>query len=66
MRSNQRYVLLGFLGTAAFLGFAVRGLVVPLLARLEIVDPQIGFAAGTDLLGLTVGVVTFLVLNRGD
>jgi preprotein translocase SecE subunit len=64
MHNNQRYILLGFLSTAAFLGFAVRGLVVPLLARLEVVDPQLGFVAGTDLLGLTVGVVTFLGLNR--
>jgi preprotein translocase SecE subunit len=64
MHNNQRYILLGFLSTAAFLGFAVRGLVVPLLARLEVVDPQLGFVAGTDLLGLAVGVVTFLGLNR--
>ena len=64
MHNNQRYVLMGFLGTAAFLGFAVRGLVIPLLARIEVVDPQIGFLSGTDFLGLVVGVVTFLVLNR--
>ncbi|MGB0638748.1 MAG: preprotein translocase subunit SecE [Myxococcota bacterium] len=61
---NQRYILIGFLGTAAFLGFALRGLAVPLLARLEIVDPQIGFISGTGLLGLAIGVITFLVMNR--
>ena len=61
---NQRYILMGFLSVAAFLGFAVRGLVVPLLARLDVVDPQIGFISGTDALGIVVGVVTFMVMNR--
>ena len=61
---NQRYILMGFMSVAAFLGFAVRGLVVPLLARIEVVDPQIGFFSGTDALGIIVGVVTFLVMNR--
>jgi len=61
---NQRYILMGFLSVAAFLGFAVRGLLVPLLARLDVVDPQIGFISGTDALGIVVGVVTFLVMNR--
>ncbi len=64
MGNNQRYILLSFLGVAAFLGFAIRGLLVPLLARIEVVDPQIGFISGTDLLGIVIGVVTFLVLNR--
>jgi preprotein translocase SecE subunit len=64
MISNQRYILMGFLGTAAFLGFAIRGLLVPLLARIEVVDPAIGPLLGTDLLGLTVGIVTFLGMNR--
>jgi len=61
---NQRYILMGFLTVAAFLGFAVRGLAVPMLARLDIVDPQIGFVSGTAALGILVGVVTFLVMNR--
>jgi preprotein translocase subunit SecE len=61
---NQRYILLGFFVVAAFLGFAVRGLAVPMLARLDIVDPQIGFISGTAALGILVGVVTFLVMNR--
>jgi preprotein translocase SecE subunit len=61
---NQRYILLGFFVVAAFLGFAVRGLAVPMLARLDIVDPQIGFVTGTGALGILVGVVTFLVMNR--
>tara|TARA_B100000530_G_C15716010_1_gene391884 strand:+ start:17 stop:397 length:381 start_codon:yes stop_codon:yes gene_type:complete len=61
---NQRYILMGFMSVAAFLGFAVRGLAVPLLARLDVVDPRIGFISGTDALGIIVGVVTFLVMNR--
>ena len=61
---NQRYILMGFMSVAAFLGFAVRGLAVPLLARLDVVDPRIGFISGTDALGIVVGVVTFLVMNR--
>jgi len=64
MQSNQRYILLGFFGTAAFLGFAIRGLAVPLLARLEVVDPAVGPLAGTDMLGVLVGVATFLIMNR--
>ena len=55
---NQRYILLGFLSVAAFLGFAAQGLAVPLLARLDIVDPRIGFVSGTAALGILVGVVT--------
>ena len=61
---NQRYILLGFLAVATFLGFAIRGLAVPMLARLDIVDPQIGFVSGTGALGILVGVITFLVMNR--
>ena len=61
---NQRYILLGFLSVAAFLGFAAQGLAIPLLARLDIVDPRIGFISGTAALGIIVGVVTFLGMNR--
>ena len=61
---NQRYILLGFLSVAAFLGFAARGLAIPLLARLDVVDPRIGFVSGTAALGILVGVVTFLGMNR--
>ena len=64
MMRNQRYILLGFLSVAAFLGFAAQGLAVPLLARLDIVDPRIGFVSGTAALGILVGVVTFLGMNR--
>ena len=61
---NQRYILLGFLSVATFFGFAVRGLAIPLLARMEVVDPHFGPLTGTALLGILVTVVIFLVMNR--
>ena len=61
---NQRYILLGFFSVATFIGFAVRGLAVPLLARMEVVDPQLGPLTGTGILGIAVGVITFLAMNR--
>lgn len=62
---NQRFILLSFLGAAVLLGMSVQGLSIPLLARLEVADPQIlGLINATTLAGLVVGVTTFLVLNR--
>jgi len=61
---NQKYILLGFFCVATFFGFAIRGLAVPLLARLDVVDPQIGPLSGTGILGILVGVAIFLVMNR--
>jgi preprotein translocase SecE subunit len=64
MMRNQKYILLGFFCVATFFGFAIRGLAVPLLARLDVVDPQIGPLSGTGILGILVGVAIFLVMNR--
>ncbi len=62
---NQRFILLSFLGAAVLLGMSVQGLSIPLLARLEVADPQIlGLINATTLAGLAVGVATFLILNR--
>jgi len=61
---NQRYILFGFLSVATFIGFAVRGLAIPLLARMDVVDPHFGPLTGTSLLGIAVGVVVFLTMNR--
>ena len=61
---NQRYILLGFFAVATFFGFAVRGLAVPLLARLEVVDPQFGPLSATGMLGILVTVILFLGMNR--
>jgi preprotein translocase subunit SecE len=62
---NQRFILLSFLGAAVLLGMSVQGLAIPLLARLEVPDPQLlGLLNATTLAGLVVGVLTFLLLNR--
>jgi preprotein translocase subunit SecE len=61
---NQKYILLGFFCVATFFGFAIRGLAVPLLARMDVVDPQLGPLSGTGILGIAVGVTIFLVMNR--
>jgi preprotein translocase subunit SecE len=47
------------------LGASVRGLVVPLLASMEVGDPRIlGFVDASALGGLVVGIATFFTLNR--
>lgn len=62
---NQKYIILSFLGAAVLLGTSVRGLVVPLLASMEIGDPRLlGIMDASALGGLLVGVATFLILNR--
>jgi preprotein translocase SecE subunit len=63
--SNQKYILTAFLSAAVFAGFSVRGLAVPLLARLEVADPLVvGFAPASSMLGVGVGAVVFAVLTR--
>ena len=62
---NQKYIVMSFLSAAALVGFTVRGLAVPLLAQLEAGDPQIvGLVNATSLVGIIMGVLTFLILNR--
>ena len=62
---NQKYIVMSFLSAGAILGFTVRGLAVPLLARMEIGDPLIGgLINATSLIGIITGVLTFLILNR--
>ena len=63
--NNQRYIIMAFLGGAAFAGFAVRGLAIPLLASLDIADPQVlGLINATSLVGIVVAVTSFLGLLR--
>jgi len=63
--NNQRYILMAFLGAGAFAGFAVRGLAIPLLASLEVADPQlIGLVNTTSLAGIVVGLGVFFVMLR--
>ena len=62
---NQKYIIMAFLSAGVLLGFSVRGLAIPLLARMEVNDPMLlGLINGTSLAGLVAGVLTFLVLNR--
>ena len=62
---NQKYIILSFLGAAVLLGTSVRGLVVPLLATMELGDPRLfGFVDASALGGILLGVGTFFGLNR--
>ncbi len=62
---NQKYIILSFLAAAVLLGTSVRGLVVPLLASMEVGDPRVlGLVDASALGGLVVGIATFLILNR--
>ncbi len=62
---NRKYIVMAFLAVATLIGLAARGLTIPMFALLEVGDPQIlGTLEGTTLLGLSMGVVSFLVLNR--
>ena len=65
--NNQRYILLTFFTGAVLLGMSVRGLAVPLLASLEVADPLVlGTLNATTLVGIVVGIVSFLVFNRNQ
>jgi preprotein translocase subunit SecE len=62
---NQKYIIMTFLSAAALVGASVRGLAIPLMARMEVNDPMIlDMINATSLIGLVTGVLTFLVLNR--
>ena len=62
---NQKYIVMSFLAAGALVGSTVRGLAVPLLAQIELGDPQIaGLVNATSLAGIVTGVLTFLILNR--
>jgi len=62
---NQKYIIMSFLSAAVLTGLSVHGLVVPLLARMEVNDPMLlGLINASSLGGIALAVVTFLVLNR--
>lgn len=62
---NQKYIILTFVGAAVLLGMSVQGLAVPLLARLEVADPQIfGLLNATTFAGIVVAALSFALLNR--
>lgn len=62
---NQKYIYLTFLGAAVLLGTSVRGLVVPLLASMEVGDPRFfGFIDASAVGGICIAVATFFILLR--
>jgi len=62
---NQKYIIMTFLAAGALVGFSLRGLAVPLLARMEMSDPMVlGLMNATSLVGIVSAVLTFFVLNR--
>lgn len=63
--SNQRFIVLTFLLAGALAGFTLRGLGLPLLASLEVADPQLlGAINASSVVALLVGVVTFFGLLK--
>ncbi len=63
--NNQRYIVATFLGLATLAGFTLRGLGLPLLASLEVADPQLfGVVNASSLVSLVVGAIIFFVLLR--
>ena len=62
---NQKYIIMSFLSAGVLVGYSVRGLAIPLLARMEVNDPMLlDVLNATSLFGIVIGVMTFLVLNR--
>jgi preprotein translocase subunit SecE len=64
--NNQRYIVLAFLAFASVLGAAVHGIVVPLLARFNMSDPEIipGIANASSLVAIALSIGTFIALMR--
>ena len=62
---NQKYIIMTFLAAGVLVGFSVRGLAIPLLARMEVNDPMLlDVVNATSLAAIVIAVLTFLVLNR--
>jgi len=65
--NNQRYIVLVFFLTGVLAGATVRGLGLPLLANLEIADPQLlGLFNGSSVVAVVICVATFLLLLRNQ
>ncbi len=62
---NQRYIVMTYLAAAVLAGFSVHGLMVPLLAKLEVGDVQLlGFTTASTFAGIVAAIATFFILNR--
>ncbi|MCB9777325.1 MAG: preprotein translocase subunit SecE [Alphaproteobacteria bacterium] len=65
--NNQRFIIMTFFGLAVLVGATLRGLGVPLLASLEIADPQVlGAVNASSLVAIGVGAVTFFGLLKNQ
>ena len=64
---NQRYIIIVLLCTAIIVAVSAQGLMIPVLAKNEIVDPMVlgGFRAST-LVAFVLGTAIFFLLNRND
>jgi preprotein translocase SecE subunit len=63
--NNQKYIVFLLLGTAFLVSISLRGLIIPVLARLEVGDPLvIGGLSATTLAALGLGAALFVLLNR--
>lgn len=62
---NQRYIVMTFFALAVSFGLALRGVLAPVLASLDLPDPRLlGLVEVSSLTGLIGGGATFLVLLR--
>lgn len=63
--TNQRFIVLVFFFAGVLVGLTLRGLGLPLLASLEVADPQVlGLVNASSLFGLVTGALTFFALLR--
>ena len=63
--NNQRYIVLVFFLTGVLAGATVRGLGLPLLANLEVADPQLlGMFNGSSVVAVVICIATFFLLLR--
>ena len=61
---NSKHIIFIILTAAWLLAVSVRGLIIPILARFEIGDPQLFGLNATSIGAIVLGTVTFLILNR--
>ena len=65
--TNQRFIVLAFVLAGILIGFTLRGLGLPLLASIEVADPQVlGVANASSLVAMVAGVVTFFALLKSQ
>jgi preprotein translocase SecE subunit len=61
---NSKQIIFIMLAIAWLIAVSIRGLIIPVLARFEIGDPQLFGLNATSIGAIVLGVVAFLILNR--